>query len=247
MSRVEITTADGICPSFVFRPAIGNGPWPPVIVYMDGVGIRPAILDLGVRLSKSGYFVLVPDLFYRAGPYEPIDARTAFSDPEQRKRMAEKFSPHISQAKIMSDTRAFLDYLASEPDVRAGGVGITGYCMGGMMAMAAAGTYPERIVAAASFHGSRLASDAPDSPHLLAPKIQARIYVAGAIEDATFPDDMKQRLETALSDASVEHVIETYPAKHGWTMPDTPVYDAAQSERHFRELTALFAATLNPR
>jgi len=244
MTQVEITTADGICPSFVFRPLGDNGPWPAVIVYMDGVGIRPAMLDLGLRLSKSGYFVLLPDLFYRAGPYEPMDARTVFSDPEQLKRLREKFASHVSQAKVMADTRAFLDYLASEPDVKAGGVGVTGYCMGGTMALTAAGTYPERIVAAASFHGSRLATDAPESPHLLAPKMKARIYVAGALEDPTFPDEAKQRLETALSEAGVEHVVETYPARHGWVLSDTPVHDVAACERHWRELTALFAATL---
>jgi carboxymethylenebutenolidase len=244
MSQVEITTADGICPSFVFRPTGGNGPWPAVIVYMDGVGIRPAMLDVGLRISKSGYFVLLPDLFYRAGPYEPMDPRKVFGDPEQRQRLREKFGAHVSQPKFMADTRAFLDYLASEPDVKAGGVGVTGYCMGGTTAITAAGTYPDRIVAAASFHGSGLATDAPESPHLLAPKMKARIYVAGAIEDATFPDDMKQRLETALSQAGVRHVIETYPARHGWVLADTPVYDAAASERHFRELTALLAATL---
>src|SRR6187431_565480 len=189
MSRVEITTADGTCPSYVFRPATGSGPWPAVLVFMDGVGIRPALLELGVRLAKNGYFVLLPDLFYRSGPYEAMDARTVFSDPEQLKRLREKFSSHVSQAKIMSDTRAFLDYLASEPDVKAGGIGVTGYCMGGLMALTAAGTFPERIVAAASFHGSRLATDAPESPHWLAPKMKARLYVAGAIEDATFPDE----------------------------------------------------------
>src|SRR4051812_15069419 len=204
MSRIDITTADGICPSYVFRPASGTGPWPAVIMYMDGKGIRPAMLDLGVRLSKSGYFVLLPDLFYLSGPYEAMDARTVFSDPEQRKRLAEKFSSHISQAKVMSDTSAFLDYLSAEPDVKAGGIGVTGYCMGGRMAVTAAGTFPHRIVAAASFHGSQLASDAPDSPHLLAPKMKARLYVAGAIEDASFPEEMKQRLEKALSEAGVE-------------------------------------------
>jgi carboxymethylenebutenolidase len=244
MTRVEITTADGICPSYVFRPAAGSGPWPAVLVYMDGVGIRPAMLELGVRLSKSGYFALLPDLFYRSGPYEAMDARTVFSDPEQRKRLAEKFSSHISQAKIMSDTRAFLDYLAAEPDAKAGGIGITGYCMGGRMAITAAGTFPDRIVAAASFHGSQLASDAPDSPHLLAPKMKARIYVAGALEDAGFPNEMKERLERALTEAGVDHVVETYPAKHGWVFSDTPVYDAAASERHWRELLALLEATL---
>jgi carboxymethylenebutenolidase len=146
----------------------------------------------------------------------------------------------------MSDTRAFLDYLASEPDVKAGGIGLTGYCMGGLMALTAAGTFPDRIVAAASFHGARLASDAPESPHLLAPKIKARIYVAGAIEDASFPDDMKERLERALTEAGVEHVVETYPARHGWVLSDTPVYDAAACERHWRALLGLLDARLGP-
>jgi len=246
MTRIEITTADGICPSYVFRPAVGSGPWPAVLVYMDGVGIRPAMLDLGVRLSKSGYFVLIPDLYYRSGPYEAMDARTVFSDPEQRKRLVEKFSSHISQAKIMSDTSAFLDYLAAEPDVRAGGIAVTGYCMGGRMALTAAGTFPDRIIAAASFHGSQLASDAPDSPHLLASKMKARIYVAGAIEDASFPDEMKQRLDRALTEAGVEHIVETYPAKHGWVFSDGPVFDAAAYERHWRELLALLRQTLGP-
>ncbi len=113
MSRIEITTAEGICPSYVFRPPTGSGPWPAVLVFMDGIGIRPPMLDLGVRLAKSGYFVLLPDLYYRSGPYEAMDARTVFSDPEQRKRLTEKFSSLISPAKVMSDTGAFLDYLAS--------------------------------------------------------------------------------------------------------------------------------------
>ena len=246
MSRIEITTAEGICPSYVFRPATGSGPWPAVLVFMDGVGIRPAVLDLGIRLAKNGYFVLLPDLYYRSGPYEAMDARTVFSDPEQRKMLVEKFSSHISQAKVMSDTQAFIDYLASEPDVKPGGIGVTGYCMGGRMAITAAGTFPDRIVAAASFHGSQLASDAPDSPHLLAPRIKARIYVAGAIEDASFPEEMKARLEAALTQAGVEHVVETYPAKHGWVFSDTPVYDAAACERHWLALIALLDSTLGP-
>ena len=246
MSSIEIATADGICPSYVFRPTGSNGPWPAVLLFMDGLGIRPSLLDVGVRLAKSGYLVLLPDLYYRSGPYAPMDARTVFADPEQRKLLAEKFSSRISPAKIMSDTRAFLDYLASEPDVKPGGIGVTGYCMGGLMALTAAGTFPEPIVAAASFHGGRLATDAPESPHLLAPQMKARLYVAGATDDASFPDEMKQRLEAALSAANVEHVVETYPARHGWVFADTPVYDAAASERHFRELIALFDATLGP-
>jgi carboxymethylenebutenolidase len=240
---IEIATASGTCPSHVYRPASG-GPWPAVLVFMDGLGIRPAMLELGERLSTYGYFVLLPDLFYRSGPYEPMDAQRVFTDPEKRKVLMEKFIAHATPANIMSDTRAFLDYLAAQPDVKPGPIGTTGYCMGGLMSLTAAGTYPDRIKATASYHGGRLATDAPESPHLLAPKMKARVYVAGAIEDQSFPDDMKARLEEALTKAGVDHTIETYPAKHGWVFRDTPVYDAAAAERHWTSLVALFKAKL---
>jgi carboxymethylenebutenolidase len=112
------------------------------------------------------------------------------------------------------------------------------------MSLTAAGTFPDRIVAAASFHGGRLATDAPDSPHLLAPKMKSRVYVAGAIEDSSFPDEMKARLEDALTQAGVDHKIETYPARHGWVFRDTPVYDAAASERHYTSMFAFLDAML---
>jgi carboxymethylenebutenolidase len=211
---------------------------------MDGRGIRPAILEIGERLAANGYFALLPDLYYRSGPYEPMNARTVFADPEQRKVLMEKFMALATPANVMSDTKAFLDYLAAHRDVKKGGIGTTGYCMGGLMSLTAAGTYPDRIVAAASYHGGRLATDAPDSPHRLAPKMKARVYVAGAIEDQSFPDDMKARLEQALTDAGVNHTVETYPAKHGWVVRDTPVYDAAAAERHWKTLLALFGAAL---
>jgi carboxymethylenebutenolidase len=243
VNKILIETKDGTCPSYVFRPA-GSGPWPAVIVFMDGIGIRPAMLEVGERLATHGYFALLPDLYYRAGPYEPMDPREIFSDPAKRQALFDKFFVHVSQAKVMSDTRAFLDYLAAQPDVLPGGVGVTGYCMGGLMSLTAAGTYPENIVAAASYHGSRLATDAPESPHLLAPRMKARVYVAGAIEDQGFPDDMKARLEEALTTAGVDHKIETYPARHGWVLRDTPVYDAAACERHWETLIALLDARL---
>jgi carboxymethylenebutenolidase len=241
MSQIDIETDDGVCPSHVFRPT-GGGPWPGVLVFMDGVGIRPAMLEVGERIAAHGYYVLLPDLFYRSGPYEPMDARTLFSDPEKRKALSAKFGS-ATPPKIMEDTRAFLDHFVAQADVQPGGIAVTGYCMGGLMSLSAAGTYPDRIVAAASYHGARLASDAPTSPHLLAPRMKARIYVAGAIEDPTFPDDMKARLEDALTQAGVEHVIETYPAKHGWVLRDTPVYDPQAAERHWQTLFALLDST----
>ena len=238
-SRIEIKTKDGICPAYVYLPA-GAGPWPAVLVFMDGLGIRPAMLEVGERLAGNGYFVLLPDLYYRSGPYEPMNARTVFTDPEQRKVLMEKFFALATPANIMSDTAAFLDDLAARPEVKRGGIGTTGYCMGGLMSLTAAGTYPDRIAAAASYHGGRLATDAPDSPHLLAPKMKARVYIAGAIEDQSFPDDMKARLEAALTSANVNHTVETYPARHGWVLRDTPVFDEAAAERHWQTLLALF-------
>ena len=246
MQRIAIQTRDGSCPSSLFRPAAGK-PWPAVLVFMDGLGIRPAMLALGERLATHGYYVLLPDLFYRSGPYAPMDPARVFSDSEQRKVLMEKYFALATPANIMSDTRAFLEHLATAPEVRAGGLGTTGYCMGGRMSLTAAGTFPDRFLAAASYHGGRLATDEPDSPHLLAPKIKARLYIAGAIEDQSFPDDMKQRLEQALSSAGVEHKIETYPARHGWVFDDMPVYDAAASERHWQTMLQLFASTLKQR
>jgi carboxymethylenebutenolidase len=243
MNRIDIKTQSGTCPAYVYRPA-GRGPWPAVLVYMDGLGIRPAMLEIGERLATHGYYVLLPDLYYRSGPYEPMDPRAVFSDPAQRKILMEKYLALATQANIMSDTRAFLDYLAAQPDVKPGGIGTTGYCMGGLMSLTAAGTFPDRILATAAYHGGRLATEEPESPHLLAPKIKSRVYIAGAIEDQGFPDDMKERLEKALTQAGVVHQIETYPAKHGWVFRDIPVYDAAAAERHWQTMIALFDSEL---
>ncbi len=243
--RRTITTADGRCEASVFRPASGAGPWPAVIVFMDGIGIRPALFEIGERIAAHGYYVLLPDLFYRAGPYEAVDAKKLFGDPEVRAAWAAKFISAVSQEKVREDTRAFLDFLAAQPDVLQPAVGTTGYCMGGAFSLAAAGNFPDRIVAAASYHGGRLATDAPDSPHLLAPKMKARVYVAGAVEDASFPDDMKQRLVEALTKANVDHTVETYAgARHGWVPSDTPTHDPAAAERHYTTLLTLFDATL---
>ena len=243
MHKVEITTKDGTCPSYEYAP-VENGPWPAVLVFMDGIGIRPAMLEIGERLARHGYFVLLPDLFYRSGPYEPMDPHTMFADPAKRKVLTEQFFALATPANVMSDTAAYLDHLAAQPQVKPGGVGTTGYCMGGLMSLSAAGTYPERIKAAASYHGGRLATEAADSPHRLAPRIKARLYIGGAIEDPSFPDDMKARLAQALTQAGVDHTIETYQAKHGWVLRDTPVYNAVAAERHWDTMLGLFRETL---
>lgn len=242
-TTIEIQTDDGACPAHVFRPT-GAGPWPGVLLFMDGIGMRPALLALAERLAEADYYVLLPDLFYRGGPYTAPDPKKLFSDPETRAAWFQRIGSVASSDKIMRDTRAFLAHLAAQPDVRQPKVGVTGYCMGGRLALVAAGHYPDRIAAAAAYHPGNAANDAPDSPHRLADKIKARVYVGAAMEDPSFPEEQKQRLDEALTAAGVSHVIETYPARHGWVLSDTQVHDEAQAERHWVTLLDLFARTL---
>ena len=241
--QIEIETDDGRCPAHVFHPD-GAGPWPGVLLYIDGIGMRPALVDMGARLATAGFYVLMPDLFYRAGAYTAPDPKQLFADEAVRNAWFKTAFQHVSGDKTMRDTRAFLAHFAAQKQVKSGKLGVTGYCMGGRMALLAAGTYPDRIAAAAAYHPGNLANDAPDSPHLLAPKIRARVYVGAAMEDQSFPEEQKQRLDKALTDAHVDHVIETYQARHGWVPSDTPVHDAAQAEKHWQTLTALMRDAL---
>ncbi len=241
--QIELRTDDGTCPAHVFHPD-GSGPWPAALMYIDGIGMRPAMLAIGERLASAGYYVLVPDMFYRAGAYTAPDPKALFANPEVRAAWFQLVQPHASAEKAMRDTRAFLDHLASAKGVRGGKVGVFGYCMGGRIALTAAGTFPERFACAAAYHPGGLVTDAPDSTHLLVPKIRARVYIAAASDDQSVPEDQKQRLAKALADAHVDHVMETYPARHGWVPRDTPVHDAAQTERHWQTLTDLLARSL---
>ncbi|MDE3206632.1 MAG: dienelactone hydrolase family protein [Acidobacteriota bacterium] len=227
----------------MFTPP-GSDPHPAVIFYMDGLGIRPTIFDMGQRLADYGYVVLVPDMFYRVGPYEPLDPKEVLASGDVRAALAPYFSS-TDNRRAGEDTGAFLAYLDTRDDVAGTKVGTTGYCMGGGMSLTAAGTHPDRIAAAASFHGGNLATDSEMSPHLLAPSMAARVYVAGADQDNSYPPEMAERLDQALSDAGVDHRCEIYPgAMHGWTMADFPIYDEAAAERHWQELATLFAETL---
>jgi carboxymethylenebutenolidase len=243
MTAIEITTEDGRCPAHVFRPE-GAGPWPGVLMFMDGIGMRAAIVEMAERLASAGYYVLLPDLFYRAGAYTAPDPKKLFSDEAVRNEHFKKFFATTTVEGTMRDTRAFLAHFEAQKDVIQPKIGITGYCMGGRMSLSAAGHFGERIACAAAYHPGNLANDAPDSPHLLASKMRARIYVGGAMEDQSFPEEQKQRLETALTDAHVEHVIETYEARHGWVPSDTPVHDQAQADRHWKTLLDLLARSL---
>jgi carboxymethylenebutenolidase len=240
MQQVAIPTPDGDARAYTFHPE-GKGPWPAVIFFMDAPAIRPALFQMCERLASNGYYVLLPDMFWRAGPYEPINMAEAFKDEETRRAIFGKFMASTDPVRSTRDTGAFLDWLAKQPEVKGDKVGVTGYCMGGGLSLRAAGDYPDRVIASAGFHGGRLATDAPDSPHLLAPKIKAKVYVGGADEDAGFPPEQADRLRDALTAAGVENTVEIYAgARHGYAPPDMPVYNEAASERHWREMLKLF-------
>ncbi len=247
MSRtaVEIKTPDGTCPASVFRPE-GRGPWPAVIVLMDAPAIRPTLFELGERLASHGYYVLLPDLFYRDGPYEPVtDFSKLFGDEETRKAIFAKMGKATNPEAAKADMGAFLDFLSKQPDVKDEKVGVTGYCMGGRLALLAAANFPDRVAAAGAFHPGHVVTEDASSPHLQVERIKGKVVVGGADEDAGFTPEHCRTLEEALAQAGVDHKVAIYDgAKHGYVMKDAPVYDEAAAERHWRELLELLDGTL---
>lgn len=243
-ARIEIRTQDGVCSTAGFTPARGGGPWPAVMFYMDGLAIRPALDAMAQRIADEGFLVLLPDLFYRNGPYAPFDPKAVFAG-NFREILGPYFSSTSAKKAGDDDTRAFIAYLDTRKDVRGEKIGATGYCMGGAMALTAAGAYPDRIAAAASFHGGNLASDAEISPHLLAPQMKGEIYIGAAVNDQSYPPEMEARLKAAFDAAHVNYRHETYEgALHGWTMPDFPIYNHDAAERAHHELIALLRRQL---
>lgn len=239
--QTTITTPDGQCPAHVFTPTDGQG-GPALIFYMDAGGIRPAELAMAQRLADAGYVVLLPDLYYRYGAYGPFDPKEVFKG--DFRAVLGPLMATTGNAKVAADTDAYLAYLDQRSDVQGERIGAVGFCMGGGMAIAAGGSRPERFAAIASFHGGNLATDADDSPHRCAGALEAELYIAAAEHDGSYPAEMAERFEKAMSDAGVTFRSETYPAKHGWMKPDFPVYDEKAAEHGWQQMLAFFARTL---
>jgi carboxymethylenebutenolidase len=249
-STVEVKTPDGTCDAALIHPA--NGAHAAVLIWPDAFGLRPAMRDMGKRLAADGYTVLVPNPYYRATRAPGLDiSNFSFQNQEDmaslRKLMAGINAPGAAE----KDAVAFLAYLDALKQVDTSRkVGTQGYCMGGPLVFKTAASVPDRVGAAASFHGGGLVTDGPGSPHLLVPKMKAQLYVAVAANDDEKQPDAKETLRQALAAAKVRGEVEVYPSRHGWCVPDMPaeagkpIYDKADAEKAWAKLTALYKTAL---
>ena len=235
----DISMRDGSADAVLFRPE-DPGRWPGVMHLPDIGGIRQSHRDMAARLAAEGFVVLLPNVFYRTAR-SPLPPKKQGETPEEFAKRFAALTDRLTPEAIASDAADYVDALAASEWVDPGvPKGVVGYCYTGAFAMRAAAVRPDRIAAAASFHGGRLATDAPDSPHLLLPRIQARLYFGHAVQDRSMPEEAIRKLEEALAHWGGKFESETYErAYHSWTVPDSPVYNAPQAERAFGKLREL--------
>jgi carboxymethylenebutenolidase len=212
-------------------------------MYPDAGGVRPTFDEMADTLAGFGYAVLLPDVYYRQGDWQPFSMATAFTDPEERTRLFGMIGS-LTQHMMTADAGAFFDFFAQRPEVAGDRFGVCGYCMGGRISVIVAGHQAERVAAAGSIHGGGLVTDGPDSPHLLADRMTATVYVGAAENDGSFTPEQAEILDKALEAAGVPHTIETYHAAHGFAVPDNPPYDVEAAQRHWLALQLLFEAAL---
>jgi carboxymethylenebutenolidase len=237
--RVDIETADGTMPTFVFHPEEG-GPNPVVIYLMDAPSIRPALRDMASRLATVGYYVLLPYLYYRGGPYREFTS----SDEDMHARR--DLMATVTPQGVVADAAALLDFARKDPMAGDGKVGVVGFCMSGRSVVALAQAYPDRVAAGASIHGAWLVSDADDSVHRHVDRIQAELYFGWADDDPTAPREDLAVMDKALTDAGVRHRIDFMEgARHGFAPPGHQNYDRTASETHWERVFDLFRRNLD--
>ena len=236
---VEVATPHGATTTFIVHPE-RDGPHPVILFYMDAPAIREELRDMARRLASAGYYVVLPNLYYRAGVLE----LGGFATEADRARMFELMAS-INIPLIMSDTAALLTYIDSDPAARKGPMGAVGYCMSGQYAINAAAYYPDKVKAAASIYGVSLVTDDHDSPHLAAQKVQGEVYFACAEIDAYAPLEMVEALAQSVTANEVNGEVELYAGvHHGFAFPQRPAYDKTAAERHWERLLALFKRNL---
>ena len=239
-SEIEVTTPDGVADCYFVHPA--SGAHPGVLIWPDAFGLRPAKRQMAKRLAESGYSVLVVNQYYRS-QRAPITDSTNFAELRD---VLMPLMGTLSPETHAADARAFVSFLDSQASVDSNRkMGTMGYCMGGPITMRTAAALPDRIGAAASFHGGGLVTDQPDSPHLLVPQMTAHYLFAIAANDDESQPEAKDVLREAFAEAGLPAEIEVYEgALHGWCPPDTLVYHEAQAERAWSRLLALFERAL---
>ena len=241
---VDIKTRDGACTTFIVHPDRG-GPHPVILFYMDAPAIREELRDMARRLASAGYYVALPNRYYRAGVMELGPMDRAAGSPWLTRMFGLMSS--LTIPLVMDDTDAWLAYVDADPAARSDKIGAMGYCMSGQYAINAAARYPDRVAAAASLYGVALVTDAQDSPHLAARKAGGELYFACAERDGYAPMEMVQALEADLKANKVNAEVEIYPdADHGFAFPQRPAFDKDAAERHWARLHALFARNLRP-
>jgi carboxymethylenebutenolidase len=239
--EIDVATPDGPMSAYEITPD-GEGLRPAVVFMMDGLGYRAALKTMAERLATHGYHVMLPDLYHRVGRHVHFDP-AVMTQPEKIAEMR-KLIGTLTTDMLLSDVDACLDLLASRPNVDATRVGAVGYCMGGRAAFIAATRFPDRLRATASIHPGGIVTSDPASPHLSASAVKARLYFGIAKDDASFTKEQAATLEQTLAAMGKRFQIEHYDARHGWAVIDTPVYDAAEAERHWKAIVALFAEEL---
>lgn len=212
---------------------------------MDAFGLRPALDALAARLAAEGYFVLVPNLFHRAGDFRPFDTRTVWGDEPERKRLMGLIGQATPEG-TMRDFGLWLEWLKTAKGARSERVGMVGYCFGGTMCFRAAAAFPDRVAAIACIHGGGLVTEKADSPHLGASKVKAECYFACADEDRSCTQEHRVTLEKALRAADVKAQVEFFSGKkHGFSMSDFPVFDEDAAALHWTRVVTLFSRTLH--
>lgn len=236
---VRVTTDDGVADAFFVHPAKGRHPG--IIMWPDIAGLREAKKVMARRLAGAGYAVLVVNQYYRGGPAPILDSFAQWRTPEGQARIA-PLREQLTPDAVTRDAKAWVTFLDGARAVdRKRRIGSSGYCMGGPFAVRTAAARPDRVGAAASFHGAQLVTDAPDSPHRLLKATQAGFLFAIARgDDAKAPGD-KDALRKAAEDAGRPAEVTVYPAEHGWCVPDSPVYDPVQADAAWERMLALFA------
>ena len=240
-AEFKIETADGVMDTFVCHPDEG-GPFPAVIMYMDAPGIREELRDMARRIGTTGYYVLLPNLYYRIGREGSygFDLSRIRSDDSERENMFAVMRT-LSNAGVVADTEPLLDRISVEAKAAPGPVGCVGYCMSGQFVLSVAAAFGEAIAAVASYYGVGLTTDADDSPHLSVRDITAEVYLAFASDDPYVPQSVLDALREVMGAAGVNHRIEIYPdTEHGFAFPQRPVYRKHAAERHWERLLALF-------